>query len=93
VVTAALREAREEVGLDPAAVHVAGALVGADHGDWRYTYVIAWAGPAVEVHDDSAETEDVRWVALDDVPHLPLHPAMAPAWPVLRRHLAALAAA
>jgi 8-oxo-dGTP diphosphatase len=90
VATAALREAHEEVGLEPASVDVVGAVDGADHVDWAYTYVLAWAGPTVDARGANAETEEVRWVRLDDVPALPLHPGLAPAWPLLRRRLADL---
>ena len=38
----------------------------------------------------TAESEDLRWVALDDVPQLPLHPALDAAWPELSRALARL---
>ena len=38
---AALREAHEEAGLDPRTLRVTSTLVGTDHGDWSYTYVVA----------------------------------------------------
>ena len=33
----------------------------------------------------TAESEELRWVPVDDVGSLPLHPALALAWPGLRR--------
>jgi 8-oxo-dGTP diphosphatase len=93
VVTAALREAEEEVGVDAADVEVVGTAVGSDDVDWRYTYVIGWADGAVRAHARNDETDEVRWVPLDEVDALPLHPALAAAWPVLRARLAAVEAA
>jgi 8-oxo-dGTP diphosphatase len=93
VVVAALREAHEEVGLDAGTVHVLGRCVGTDHGDWSYTYVIALAGAAVEVHVRNDESDEIRWVRVDDVGGLPLHPALAPAWAGLRARLEELDAA
>lgn len=88
VVTAALREAHEEVGVDPEHVDVVGTAVGTDHEDWRYTYVIGWADDAAEAHAHNDESDEVRWVPLDEVGTLPLHPALGTAWPALRARLA-----
>jgi 8-oxo-dGTP diphosphatase len=93
VATAALREAQEEVGIDPGHVEVVGTAVGSDHVDWRYVYVIAWADDAVRAHVRSDESDEVRWVPLDEVGALPLHPGLAAAWPHLRARLAAVEAA
>jgi 8-oxo-dGTP diphosphatase len=93
VVAAALREAAEEVGLDPAEVAVTGSTVGVDHVEWQYTYVIAWAQDSVGVHVRNDESDEVRWVPLDEVEALPLHPALAVAWPALRARLASVEAA
>jgi 8-oxo-dGTP diphosphatase len=97
VVAAALREAGEEVGLDAAEVAVVGSTVGVDHGDWQYTYVIACAiasaGGAIGVRVVNDESDEIRWVALDEVDGLPLHPALAQSWPALRSVLASVAAA
>ena len=87
VVTAALREAREEVGLDPSAVRVVGRTVGADHGDWSYTYVLARADAGVQVRVGNEESDEIRWVPLDGVAGLLLHPALAPDWESLREVL------
>jgi len=82
-VTAALREAREEVGLEAAQLSVVGQLPGVDHGDWSYTYVIARTGPQTQARPVNSESEELRWLAPDDVPRLPLHPAFGAAWPAL----------
>jgi 8-oxo-dGTP diphosphatase len=93
VVTAALREAEEEVGVDPGHVEVVGTSVGTDHVGWRYTYVIGWADGTVRVHVRNDESDEVRWVPLDEIETLPLHPALAASWPDLRVRLAAVEAA
>jgi 8-oxo-dGTP diphosphatase len=93
VVTAALREAQEEVGLDPSRVTVAGRSVGTDHGDWRYDYVIAWTDRGLTVGALNDESDEVRWVALGEVAELPLHPAFAVSWPGLLERLGRLSAA
>jgi 8-oxo-dGTP diphosphatase len=87
---AALREAHEEAGLDPAAV-TTGPLVVVDHGPWAYTYVIASVAPGrttrPEVVPTDQETEDLAWVPVEDVAGYPLHPLFAQAWPSLRAGL------
>ncbi|WP_448631532.1 NUDIX domain-containing protein [Cellulomonas soli] len=85
-VDGALREAHEEAGIDPGAVGVRGVHV-LDHGDWAYTTVLA--DGLVEVHpsETDAESIEVTWVALDQVPSHPLLPAFAQAWPTLRARL------
>ena len=87
VVTAALREAGEEVGVEPGLVRVAGSSVGTDHGDWRYDYVMACADRQLGVRVQNDESDEVRWVPVDEVDALPLHPALAATWPQLRRWL------
>lgn len=88
-VEAALREAGEEAGVDPAAVQVLGSweLV---HPDWSYTTVLAVERRPVEPSVTDAESLQVRWVAADEVVGLPLLPAFAVAWPTLRGRFAAL---
>jgi 8-oxo-dGTP pyrophosphatase MutT (NUDIX family) len=66
----ALREAREEVGLDGASVHILGSLPTTVDPDGKSTVtpVLAWSacsnipGPV-----NSKEVADVRWVAIRDV--------------------------
>jgi 8-oxo-dGTP diphosphatase len=93
VVTAALREAREEVGVAPEDVTIAGSSVGTDHGDWRYDYVIACTDRELVVRAVNDESDEVRWVGLTEVTALPLHPALAATWPSLRERLGQLSAA
>ena len=91
---AALREAHEEAGLEPADLEVTGTLVGTDHGDWSYTYVLATAErPAdpelVAAGATSWEAERTVWVDLDAVPGYRLHPGLRDHWPALRAALLA----
>ncbi|MCU1594402.1 MAG: hypothetical protein JWO12_1794 [Frankiales bacterium] len=82
-VQTALREAFEETGLDVEAVRVIGELVD-DHGAWSYTTVLASAASELAVHALDRESTDVRWVPVDGVLSLPLHPGFAGTWPELR---------
>ena len=80
---AAMREASEEVGEIPPHHRVLGEFVFEPATDWRYTTVVL----EVEERFGSSvnfETDDVGWVALDRVEHLPLHAGFAAAWPHLR---------
>ena len=79
---AARRETVEETGLDLAQLVVHGQHV-ADHGTWRYTTFVATVPERLPVVPER-ESVDLRWVAVDDVPSMPLHKAFAQAWPALR---------
>lgn len=83
---AALREAAEETGLDPRRVTVRSSSVD-DHGGWSYTTVLADAPVLLDVHSEDRESTAVRWVPLDEVALLPLHPGFAASWPGLRETL------
>jgi 8-oxo-dGTP diphosphatase len=84
---AALREASEETGLDPAAVAVRDAWLD-DHGGWSYTTVVATAGALLAVHAEDRESTAVEWVPLGEVEDRPLHPGFAASWPAVRALLA-----
>lgn len=86
-VAAALREAAEEAGVRPGRVRVLGSHPGVDHGLWRYTYVIALDEGATATSTGNAESQELRWVPLPEVPGLPLHPALRLAWPALAHEL------
>jgi 8-oxo-dGTP diphosphatase len=86
-VSAALREAHEEVGVEAADLSVIAEFSGVEHVDWSYTYVIATSARQLVVTMLTAESDELRWVAPDDVHLLPLHPAFGLAWPRLRRAL------
>lgn len=83
---AALREAREETGLDPAALTVTGTRPGLVHPRWSYTYVLATASTTELPHHRSWEVDEHRWFAVDEVPEL--HRDLARDWPGLVATLA-----
>jgi 8-oxo-dGTP diphosphatase len=93
VVAAALREAGEEAGVPAVDVSVLACRLGVDHVDWQYTYVVALAPVDVTVAVTTRESDELRWVGLDDVAALPLHPAFGAAWPTLRQDLPGVVAA
>ena len=80
---AAAREAAEEAGLDPRSYTVTGRFVD-DHGGWSYTTVIARAAAAMHLTALTAETIEVRWVPVDDLGSVPLHPGFAATWHTVR---------
>lgn len=80
----ALREAAEEADISADDV-VPDAAAILDHGVWSYTTVVAHVAAArPELRPLDGESADLRWVDLDEVTELPLHPAFAAAWPTLR---------
>lgn len=81
---AAIREAREEAGIDSAAVRVRAERVTTRvDGGWSYTTVIADAERPLPMTPNGESTE-LRWVEEDAVDALPLHPGFAKSWPQLR---------
>ena len=80
---AALREASEEAGVDPAGITATGSFVD-DHGGWSYTTVIARAAVAMHLTALTAETIEVRWVPADDLGSVLLHPGFAATWEAVR---------
>jgi 8-oxo-dGTP diphosphatase len=80
VVAAALREAREEAGVEPDDVRVVGQLPGSALGPWSYTYVVAWASPGVVAEPRTTESVEIRWFPLDGVGDLPMHEGLAADW-------------
>ena len=87
-VAAARREALEEAGIDGSRIVVRD-IFSDDHGSWRYDTVIAHCDDDAGAHAANAESEDLRWVKLDEVEHFPLHGGLAAAWPQLRTRIAA----
>lgn len=80
---AAMREAVEEVGEPPVPWELLGEHVFEPAADWRYTTAVV-AVPERFGTSRNFETDDVRWVAPDEVEALGLHPGFAAAWPHLR---------
>ncbi|MFI0424302.1 NUDIX domain-containing protein [Spongiactinospora sp. 9N601] len=81
-VTAALREAEEEAGLDGEGLRVQG-VYHDDHGGWTFDTVIAEAAGLLPV-SASAESDELVWVAADEVVDRRLHPGFAETWPAIR---------
>lgn len=79
---AAAREAYEETGIDPQLLNFK-AIYSDDHGNWRYDTVIAHTDVDVGEFDANAESEDLRWVPVDEVAQFDLHPGLRATWPDL----------
>ena len=79
---AARRETAEETGLDTDLLRVVATHV-EDHETWRYTTLVATAPSALPVVPER-ESVALRWVPVDDVGGMVLHPAVGAAWPALR---------
>jgi hypothetical protein len=79
----ALREAREETGIDTALLRPRFA-VRLDLDVWSYTTVAADAPEALPIEVSDPESTALEWVPADRVAELPLHPGFADAWPHLR---------
>jgi len=86
---AALREAVEEIGIDPLLVTPVETLR-VDHADWSYETIIAHAAPELVAHEMNDESQQVEWVSFDDITSKHLHPSFAASWPDLRVLLAKL---
>jgi len=82
----ALREANEEAGVPAALVSTLFTSV-LDLGFWSYTTVAVEASERFEPIIGDAESLALRWVPVDDVDSLPLHPGFAASWPSLRSRL------
>lgn len=78
VTMTALREALEETGLDPMLVNIETVIESAC-GGWVYSTVIA--APTGPLHlSTNWESTATRWVELDSVSALPLHPGFRATW-------------
>lgn len=85
----ALREASEEIGLNPTAVRELFKMK-ADYGFWSYTTVAMTTTSPLEMAITDTESTELRWVPVDDVASMPdLHPDFAIAWGALREPLLA----
>ena len=79
---AALRECVEECGIDTALVECYSELVTTEKPGWTYTTVTGEA-IAVTPNEESAE---LRWVHIDQLVELPLHPGFASALQTVLTH-------
>jgi 8-oxo-dGTP diphosphatase len=85
---AAVREAHEEAGLTAELLTVRTTVItaevsGAGGSSWSYTTVIADAPQLLET-TPNRESAELRWVGVDEVAELPLHPGFAASWARLR---------
>lgn len=83
-ITGALRESAEEAAVPSGAVRPL--LTNTfDLGFWRYTTLVATVVEPFEPRIADPESLELRWVPIDEVESLPLHPGFASAWPRLKR--------
>ena len=83
VIEGAIREAVEETGIDPQEL-TPRQTHNDNHGNWSYDTVIAEASEALVAHELNDESQEVRWVLIDEVSRLNLHPSFAKSWWNLR---------
>ena len=83
VIAGALREAVEETGLDPALVTPV-VIHEDNHGNWKYDTVIASPAADLVAHEVNDESHEVRWVEIDQISELTLHPSFAASWPKVK---------
>ena len=86
VIEGAIREAIEETGIDPQFITTLETF-SIDHGNWRYDTVIARAASNLIAHEVNDESHEVRWVNIERIEELPLHPSFAKSWPELMKLL------
>jgi len=82
----AFREAVEETGIDTALLTPLHTFCD-DHGSWKYETVIARAEKGLVAHEVNDESHEVRWVHIDEVADMALHPSFAKSWPELKKLL------
>jgi 8-oxo-dGTP diphosphatase len=85
-VDGAIREASEEAAVDPDAVRSRFSHT-LDLGVWSYVTVVADVVAPFEPRVADPESLEIRWVPLDDIGALPLHPGFGRMWPSLQRDL------
>ena len=85
----AFREAVEETGIDTNLLTPLHTFTD-DHGSWKYDTVIARAQKGLVAHEVNDESHEVRWVQIEEVAELPLHPSFAKSWPELQTLLKTL---
>ncbi|WP_139417338.1 NUDIX domain-containing protein [Agromyces laixinhei] len=85
-VEAAVREAGEEAGVPPELLEVRFSSV-LDLGYWSYTTVVADAAERFEPVVNDPESIELRWISVERVVELPLHPRFAESWSTLATRL------
>ena len=86
VIEGAFREAVEETGVDTALLQPVHTYCD-DHGNWKYETVLAQASDDLIAHEVNDESHEVRWVEIDQVDLLNLHPSFRNSWPELKKLL------
>ena len=86
-IAGAIREAEEEAAVPHALVRPRFSHV-LDLGFWSYTTLVAETRAPFEPVISDPESLELRWIPLNEVDALPLHPGFDAAWPTLRRDLA-----
>lgn len=81
-VEAAVREAAEEAGVPPELIVVRFTSV-LDLGYWSYTTVVADATERFAPIVSDPESIELRWISVERVTDLDLHPRFAESWPAL----------
>ena len=82
----AFREAVEETGVNTALLTPVHTFCD-DHGNWKYETVLAQASDDLIAHEVNDESHEVRWVEIDKVDLLTLHPSFRNSWPELKKLL------
>jgi 8-oxo-dGTP diphosphatase len=82
----AFREAVEETGIDTNLLTPLHTFTD-DHGSWKYDTVIARAHDGLVAREVNDESHEVRWVQIDQVDQMALHPSFAKSWPELKELL------
>ena len=86
IIEGAFREAVEETGIDTQLLTPLHTFTD-DHGSWKYDTVIARAAAGLIAHEVNDESHEVRWVDIDHVSQMALHPSFAKSWPELQEIL------
>lgn len=86
-VDGAIREASEEAAVDPDAVRSRFSHT-LDLGVWSYVTVVADVIAPFEPRVADPESLEIRWVPVDDIGALPLHPGFGRMWPALQQDIA-----
>ena len=89
ILEGAKREAREELGIDTDLIEPIYTFTD-NHGPWRYDTIIALVSPELVAHEMNDESQEIRWVAFEDVSAMHLHPSFAKHWPDLKALLGEL---
>jgi 8-oxo-dGTP diphosphatase len=82
----AFREAVEETGINTNLLTPLHTFTD-DHGSWKYETVIARATADLVAHEVNDESHEVRWIHIDQVSQMTLHPSFAKSWPELQELL------